>query len=361
MATPPLQDEILREVARLYIKLGGAEAAKQLGMKRQTFDSRVARAVDLGFLTRDEREGGTSAPREQLKSIHPAIESPILDDEDIDIEDLVAHRIKQFTQKQKAHLQRKCVDVTVKISGPIGILWFGDPHVDDDGTDLKSLRDHTDLVNRTQGLFAANVGDNTNNWTGRLAKLYAQQGTTAKQAWMLAEWFVKRCPWLVMIGGNHDMWSGAGDPMNWIARGQTQMHAASEARFALCFPNGSRVVVNSRHDFSGHSMWNPAHGAMKSAQMGPRDHLHIAGHKHISGYGVTKDPGSGRVSHSVQVGSYKLMDRYAQERGFRDQMLGPCALTLIDPAMHESHPDAIKVYWDPFEGADVLTFKRKKA
>jgi hypothetical protein len=350
MPTPPLSDELAQQAADLYKKHGATGAAKLLGINRGTFERRVSSAVARGLV---ERHGGKV-------SVHPSLESPVLEDEDIDIDELVAHRIKQFKQKKKAHDQRKCVDVKVKIDGPIGIQWFGDPHVDDDGTDIEALQDHTDLVNRTEGMFAANVGDTTNNWVGRLARLYAQQGTTAKQAWALAEWFVKRCPWLVMIGGNHDLWSGAGDPLNWIARGQTQIHAASEARFALCFPNGARYVVNSRHDFNGHSMWNPAHGQMKAAQMGPRDHLAVSGHKHISGYGVIKDSATGRVCHGLQVGSYKLIDAFAKERGFRDQMLGPCAVTVINPSLPETNPDMTKLFWDPYEGADYLTFKRKR-
>lgn len=355
MPTPRLSDDLARQAGEVYLRFGGIEGARQLGMSQKKFGHRVAVAVERGFIRREDRYGGSFAPAEQQKDLIQVQELP---DEDIDIDDLVEHRIKQFRQKQKAHEARKCIDVKVKIKGPIGILWFGDPHVDDDGTDLAALAEHTELVKNTEGLFAANVGDTTNNWTGRLARLYAQQGTTAKQAWMLAEWFVRRCPWLVIIGGNHDLWSGAGDPMNWIARGQTQLHAASEARFALNFPNGARFIVNSRHDFSGHSMWNPAHGTMKSAQLGPRDHLHVAGHKHVSGYGVTKCPASGRVSHALQVGSYKLMDRYAQERGFRDQMLSPCALTVINPDLPEGNADMCKVFWDPAEGAEYLNMKR---
>lgn len=359
MPNPKLSDALAKQAGEIYLRMGGTAGAEHLKVSSKLFEARVRVAVDRGFIKREDRVGGYNAPvrQNELLARQIQVDQP-LPDEDIDIDDLVQHRIKQFQQKRRAHESRKCINVKVKIDGPIGILWFGDPHLDDDGTDLEAIAAHTELVNKTQGLFAANVGDTTNNWTGRLARLYAQQGTTAKQAWMLAEWFVRRCPWLVMIGGNHDLWSGAGDPLNWIARGQTQIHAASEARFALNFPGGARFIVNSRHDFSGHSMWNPAHGTMKSAQLGPRDNLHIAGHKHTSGYGVTKCPASGRVSHALQVGSYKLMDRYAQERGFRDQMLGPCALTVINPALPENDADMCKVFWNPYEGAEYLTMKR---
>jgi hypothetical protein len=354
LGTPVVPDDALIEVAEAYRQHGSTGGARALNMNRQKFEWRCRQAVLRGFLRREDHPNRPKAS-EQAR----AFSAPALPDEDISVDELVEHRIKQFRKKREANDARKCVEIKVKIKGPIGIQWFGDPHLDDDGTDIEAIAAHTDLVNDTEGLFAANVGDTTNNWTGRLARLYAQQGTTAKQAWMLAEWFIRRCPWLVIIGGNHDLWSGAGDPLTWIARGQTFMHEPSEARFALNFPSGARFIVNARHDFSGHSQWNPAHGAMKSAQLGPRDHLHICGHKHVSGYGITKDPASGRVSHSLQIGSYKLMDRYAKERGFRDQMIGPCALTVIDPSKPEDDGDMCKVFWNPYEGADYLKFKRR--
>ena len=37
------------------------------------------------------------------------------------------------------------------------------------------------------------------------------------------------------------------------------------------------------------------------------------------------------------------------------------ALTVIDPALPDTHGDMVKLFWDPFEGADYLTFKRKRA
>jgi hypothetical protein len=246
------------------------------------------------------------------------------------------------------------------MDGAIGILHFGDPHVDDDGCDIEAIERHTDLVNRTEGLFAANVGDTTNNWCGRLARLYADQTTSAAQAWKIAEWFINRCNWLYMIGGNHDLWSGSGDPLRWIAKQQDALYKSSEARLALRFPNGLEVRVNARHDHSGSSIWNPAHGPMKAALMGTRDHLYVAGHKHESAYSVLKDAISGITMHAMKVASYKIYDRYAKERGFRDNCLSPCALTTINPALPSNHPDLIKAFWDPEEGADYLTYLRRR-
>jgi hypothetical protein len=280
--------------------------------------------------------------------------------DDVPIEDLIEHRKRQFANKRNHEEASKLIPIRIKLAGPIGLLFFGDPHVDDDGTDIEALERHTQLVADTEGLFAVNVGDTTNNWVGRLARLYGDQSTSAAQAWRLAEWFVGRCDWLWIIGGNHDLWSGAGDPMRWIAKQSDALYKSSEARIALRFPNGREVRVNSRHDHAGSSIWNPAHGPMKAAIMGTRDHLYVAGHKHESAYSVLKDPINNIAMHALKVSSYKVYDRFAKERGFRDNTLSPCALAIINPNLPPEHPDLVKIWWDPEEGADYLRRLRSR-
>ena len=287
---------------------------------------------------------------------------PTLPDTEPCAEDLIKALKTSYARKVAHEEARKLINIRVPIDGPIGILHFGDPHVDDDGTDWAALERDIRLVQTTPGLYAANIGDTTNNWVGRLGHLYGQQSTTAKQAWILAEWFIKALGgrWLYLIGGNHDAWSGEGDPLRWITGQVGALYEATEARIGLEFPGGRSIVVNARHDFAGGSMWNPTHGPMKAAQMGVRDDIVICGHKHKSGYSPLKDPETGKVMHCLQVASYKRYDRYAREKGFRDQSLSPCVVTVIDP--NASDPvNLIQVFWDAQAGADYLTFLRRRA
>jgi hypothetical protein len=148
--------------------------------------------------------------------------------------------------------------------------------------------------------------------------------------------------------------------MRWIAKQSDALYKSSEARIALRFPNGREVRVNSRHDHAGSSIWNPAHGPMKAAIMGTRDHLYVAGHKHESAYSVLKDPINNIAMHALKVSSYKVYDRFAKERGFRDNTLSPCALAVINPDLPPEHPDLVKIWWDPEEGADYLRRLRSR-
>ncbi len=330
------------------------EAAKDLGISYRAFLARLAKMKKRGIKIEGTTYQGRNvdAPR--------GFEFTPLPEDDVPIEELIEQRKRKFAHKREHEEASKLIPIRIKIGGPIGLLHFGDPHVDDDGCDIEAIERHTALVNRTEGLFACNVGDTTNNWCGRLARLYADQSTSAAQAWRIAEWFVNRCEWLYMIGGNHDLWSGSGDPLKWIAKQQNALYKSSEARIALRFPNGAEVRVNARHDHSGSSIWNPAHGPMKAAIMGTRDHIYVAGHRHESAYSVLKDASAGITMHAIKVASYKVYDRFAKDKGFRDNALSPCAVTVINPNLPPDHPDMVKVFWEPEYGADYLSWLRRR-
>lgn len=265
---------------------------------------------------------------------------------DLTGDELVQRREEDFQRRLAYEEGRKLIEARVLDHGPVGIVHLGDPHLDDDGTDWPRLRHDIALIQHAEGLYAATVGDATNNWVGRLAHLYGQQSTTAREAWILAEWMFNQLKgrWLYVIGGNHDAWSGDGDPLQWITGSVDALYESSEARIRVAFPSGLAITVNARHDFKGDSQWNPTHGPMKAAQLGIRDDILICGHKHKSGYSPIKDPESGKICHCIQVASYKRYDRYAREKGFRDQSLSPCVVTVIDPDATDP-ADLIQVFW----------------
>lgn len=317
-------------------------AARALDIPRETLRSRLAAA---------QAKGITDAAPFDRPDLPSATSSP---------EELLARRRKDFNRVKAAAEARALVPVRINIDGPIGIVHFGDPHIDDPGSDIIALESHIDIIRKTPGLLGANVGDLQNNWIGRIAHLYSQQSTSAKEAWVLVEWMVKAIPWLYIVGGNHDAWSGSGDPLDWITRNQLGVFENWGARLGLTFPNGKNIRINARHDFAGHSMWNTAHGPAKAVQMGWRDHILTCGHTHTSGYQVLKDPASGLVSHVLRVAGYKVFDRYASEKGLPNQNITPASVTVIDPRWPDDDPRLITVLHDVETAADFLTFLRKR-
>lgn len=275
-------------------------------------------------------------------------------------DELIDRRRQDFSRKAAAAEARKLIPIQMHVAGPIGIAHFGDPHIDDDGTNIGLLQRHVDIINRTPGMFAGNVGDYRNNWIGRLARLFSEQSTSARDAKTLAEWLLRACPWLYLVGGNHDAWSGADDPIEWIARQVHALHQPFACRIELHLPSGRKIRVNARHDFKGHSEWNTAHGVAKAARIGWRDHILTCGHTHVSGYQVLKDPSNGLVSHALRVASYKVFDRYAIEKGLPDQNIFACPVTVIDPQFSDNDVRLITTIFDPEEAAEYLTWKRSK-
>ncbi len=279
--------------------------------------------------------------------------------DEIDIDELVIERVRKFERKTIRKEAEKCFPIEVLKDGPIAIAHFGDPHVDDDGTNLGLLLKHAELVAKTDGMFGGNVGDVQNNWVGRLGRLYGEQSTSAVESWKLTEHFIKMVPWLYLCGGNHDAWSGAGDPLEYMV-GQPTVYQNHQVRLNLTFPNGKEVRVNCRHNFKGHSQYNTAHGITKAAMLGWRDHILTAGHTHVSGYQVLKDPMTGLISHAIRCASYKTYDRYAEQLGLADQNIFECPVTIIDPKYDDNDSRLVTTIFDPYEAADYLTWKRSK-
>jgi hypothetical protein len=276
------------------------------------------------------------------------------------IDDLIKFRKKQYDIKLSAKESKRLINIAIKLDGPIGILHFGDPHVDDDGTDLSQIYSLCSLINKTEGLFGGNLGDIQNNWIGRLATLYGQQSTSAKESWRLSEHFVNSVEWLYLVAGNHDVWSGDGDPLEFLMRDHKGIYERYGARMNLKFPKGRNIRVNARHFFKGNSMWNSAHGVAKAAQMGWKDHILTCGHTHVSGYQVLKDPASGLISHALQVASFKIMDNYADKLGLDDKNIFNAPVTIIDPQYADDDNRLITTIFNPYEGAEYLTWKRSR-
>lgn len=335
------------------------------GPKPRATVEQIQRAVAaLGSQVRAARELGVSPTTisTTLSRVAPekTFEAEELPDELPTADELLARRSVQFSRKKTAIDARALIPIRITCDGPIGIAHMGDPHVDDDGTDIDTLRRHVDLINKTDGLFAGNVGDYSNNWVGRLARLYGQQSLSAAEAWVLVEWLVRAVRWLYLVGGNHDLWSGAGDPIQWMAKQARVQYQAHGMRIGLTFPNGRVIRVNARHDFSGRSQWNTAHGPAKAAQMGWRDHILTCGHTHVSGYNVVRDPSSGLISHALRVGSYKTYDRYAEEKGLPNQTFMQCPVTVIQPQYADDDNRLVTVFFDPETAASFLKWLRKR-
>mgnify|MGYP005990368213 FL=1 len=337
-----LCDSQIREAVKLYEEHGTFKAASEAsGIPLNTLYSRYARADQL----------------EENKAVdHPAYELTPLPDNDIPVDQIVDQLHSRFKKRKANKEAKKWIPVKMKSDEPIGLLWMGDPHIDDNYCDWDSLRSHLALIQSTDGLFGCNLGDYQNNWIGRLGRLYGEQDTSHKTAWRLVEWLIQEMNPLILIGGNHDMWSGASDPLKWLA----SPHAILEdweARVELQFPNGRNCRIHAAHDMPGHSQWNALHAQNKMARFKSNASLYISGHKHNWALGQIELVEEETTTWLARARGYKYHDTYAFTKGFEQQKFGQAILQIIDP--HNPSPVSwVQCFADPHEGAEYLQYRR---
>lgn len=292
----------------------------------------------------------------------PNLEFPDFPAHDLPIDRIIDSMRERSAIRRTSYEAHTWFPVKVNDKKPIGIMWFGDPHIDDDGCDWTLLSKHIELC-KQPGVYGVNIGDTTNNWSGRLVRLYGNQETSSATARRLAEWFMLDAgiTWLVFLMGNHDAWAdGAAILTEMSKRHGTQKLVLHdwEARFRLNFPNGVGINVWAAHDFPGDSMWNPLHGAVKAARFGPEVDLLACGHKH--NYGVAQwelaDKGTSPIM--LRMRGYKFMDDYARRIGKQDQQGGSSIFTVINPLA--STPEGrIIPFVDVETGVNYLKFLRE--
>ncbi len=277
---------------------------------------------------------------------------------DVPIEKLRAQCRERFEYLHRADKAESWAPIHVKDKKPIGLLWFGDPHLDDNGCNWPLLEKHVALCVNTPGLYGANIGDTTNNWAGRLARLYADQDTSRRTAHRLAKWFLvdSGVPWLVWLMGNHDLWGDGAALLRAMNTQAVAMHDW-EARFRLCFPGGQEIRVHAAHNFKGYSDWNIGHGPLKASYKSSDADLYACGHLHDWCVQQFEMAGRGRVPTLIRVRGYKWLDHYARQNGYDSSQSGAAIMTIFNPAAKDP-AGRIMAFSDIEAGVAVLRVLR---
>ena len=249
--------------------------------------------------------------------------------------------------------------VRIPIKGPYAICWFGDPHLDDPYCDLVGFERDARICAETEGLYGANGGDSINNWVGRLERLYGEQSATVSEGWELVEWALKDLgvDWLLWILGNHDTWNYGKRIFDGMNTERILMRDW-DAKLQLASPCGGITRVWARHDFKGSSIYNELHGLKRAAMIDEHADIYAAFHRHTFGTGQGEFAGGRRYT-LVRAKGYKESDDYALKGQFAEQRAGQSVVTVIAP--RNGAAPAISVFEDVQEGADFLTYKRRKA
>jgi hypothetical protein len=331
-----------------------SEAAKRIGITPQTLRHRLTVIESLYRLKPDLSTYRARAPFTFDDLPH---------DGEPTAEEMIARLTTRHEQRRAHHEASRLRQVAVNIGGPIAVAFFGDPHVDDPGCAWGDLERDVRTCRDTPGMLAVDVGDNSNNWVGRLMRLYADQEVTPKQSLKLIEWLMTALPWLLWEDGNHDTWNTEkGDPtevMHRLLRRAGLMNTGG-TRLQLNLPAGASFTMHVRHDFPGGSQFNPAHALVRETLFGFRDHLLACGHRHTSGYIPVWHNDPMRLCHGMRLGTYKDFDKYAREKGFQEGNWARSMAAVVDPDLASDPVRFIKVFFSLGEAAEYLTWRRAK-
>lgn len=285
---------------------------------------------------------------------------PALPDADEPVADLIERRRRQSRRKLDRVAAERWMPIAIADPGPFAIAWVGDPHLDDDACDWDLLLSHVELIKRTPGMYAFGIGDVTNNWVGRLIRLYADQKTTLSDARRLARWFLRDAgiPWIGSLLGNHDEWEHGEAILGLISDGAVYLpYWETRLEFRA---GGAKFRVHAAHDFAGSSIYNKTHGPARAAMFsGGAAELLVCGHRHHVGSQGFEIEENGTYVRAVRARGYKAHDRHAIRCGFPQGRAGATVVTVFDP--HAATPAGrVTVFEDPEAGALFLAALRAR-
>jgi UDP-2,3-diacylglucosamine pyrophosphatase LpxH len=283
---------------------------------------------------------------EYAEAQRPKIRFSDIPADDIETEEELRLAARRFEKRLANAQARDWQPIRIETKEPIVLAFVGDPHIDDNGCNLPLLLEHVELL-RQEHVYAVNIGDTTNNWTGRLMRLYANQDTSVSTARKRAKWLMQEAgiQWLVWVMGNHDEWENGAD----ILRGMNTRGVVMEdwqARFSVEFPTGLEVPVWAAHDFKGHSQFNKLHAAMRTARERRGAAIYVCGHKHDWAVHHEEIPDTGETFWALRARGYKFLDSYSAKLGFASSRYGATVAAVIDPRETDNPLKAVTCFAD---------------
>jgi hypothetical protein len=333
---------MMQEAVDAVLKHGSIKAASEaMGLHRATLQKRLDHAAEEGLTAPRRVESNPSRWR-------PGAE-------------IVAARKAEFERLQ-ASVRYDGNIIHRPDDGPFCILFFGDEHLDNPGTDLKLWEHWISFLDRRTHITGWSMGDVLDSWLKVLAHLYGQSETPAPEGYILLEHYLEQigedldCS----IGGNHDAWAGNNDVLGAMMEKYGVLHRNNSLRVRYKCPGGREITIHGRHSWAGRSQWSEVHALKKAARLGVRDTILVGGHTHVSGEGLEKDPITGKYTYVYQVASYKLIDDYADTLGLLDRHHSPAIACVIDPRRADTDPELVKHFFDPAPAVDYLNHLRRK-
>ncbi|CAB4164494.1 DNA binding HTH domain, Fis-type [uncultured Caudovirales phage] len=246
----------------------------------------------------------------------------------------------------------------LKVKGPFGILFFGDPHLDDAHANFAKAEEHIAIANSSEAILSCNLGDTLNNWVGNLQRLYANQNMGATRALKIYEKFLNSVPWWLWIFGNHCLWPTANSGlMRKLATEGASIAADWCVKVDLELPNGKHLKINAAHNFKGSSRFNQNHALfVENLETGGEADIIVAGDHHVWQTDQVEHPKTGRYTTIIRARGYKLGGEYERMLGFKNQKEGHAVFVIVNP--DAEGPAFVTAFADASYGARMLKLLR---
>jgi len=245
--------------------------------------------------------------------------------------------------------------------GPIILGLFGDPHLDNPGTDLDLFEEEISRLDPERRVYGACVGDMFDNWVGFLQREYKSAGDPGA-AWTLFQYWMENHPFLFAVSGNHDLWaSGTADFLVEFMRTKGILFRRSGGRFIIDLGSGRPITVAMRHIWQGNSQYSEAHNLKRAVTFGHTDDdVIVGGHFHKGECRTHIRPSDQKISKLVSVSAFKRLDDYANDRGFMSADTPPVVwMVLDDREPYTSHMRA-QYFYDFNTAQSVLQHQLNK-
>lgn len=294
------------------------------------------------------------------KAVSPVTAEPLPPD-DIPVEELVSRMVRDYTVKAKYHeAENNWRKHSLPIDGPFAIMWFGDPHLDDNACNWPVLMRDIAIAKSDPAILPANMGDTLNNWVGGLQKLYAHQNVSESRALKLYQWLLDEVPWWLWLFGNHCLWPthNAGVMRQLALQGNPTALGEWNIKVALELPCGRQLKINAAHNFKGHSRFNKLHSLqLESMESGAEADIVIAGDHHVWATAQGEHEKNANIYNLIRARGYKGAGQYERMNGFGSMKYGHAVMTVIDP--RREGPGFVTTFADAEYGALVLRLLRE--
>ena len=239
--------------------------------------------------------------------------------------------------EQAKHEQARRERQIIKFPNDYAMLVFlGDQHLGDEGTDYPRLFAEAETIAGTEGMYAASLGDMLDNFIkAKLSHIrFRTRASIPDEAVAAREYLGILGPKLwALVEGNHEWWTQAAAGVDYVREMLAQI-----APDCLWDNDDCRVTVRvgayewrvrMRHDWPGSSMYNITHGVERGALFDGGFDIGVGAHTHRSGVarGFNNHGGSGLA---VLVGTYKRLDPFSRQKGFHKANNSTAVAVLLD-------------------------------